>query len=495
MALNLRPNLGLRTDVLMTPQLQQAIKLLQLSRVELEQYVETQLAENPILEEAAAEADGSEESVQAAREQEHTEQQAVQERMAEASNIVDRVGNEGPETVDWETLGGQGEDYQGSASASSIRRANSGEDDQPNYENMVTRATSLNEHLMGQVGELDFDEAEKKIATVVIGNIDDKGYLTHSIKEIAEQEGFDLEAVEDILDTVQRFDPPGVGARDLRECLLLQLRANNLKNGIVEKMVESHLTELETRNFQVIAKALKIPVEKVVENAAIIGELEPVPGRPFGSEAAQYIVPDVYVFKLGDEWVVTLNEEGLPRLRLNNYYKSLLGKKEAQGSDKTYLQDKYKAAVWLIKSIQQRQKTIFRVAEKIVARQRDFFELGVEHLKPMVLRDIAEDIEMHESTISRVTTNKYVHTPRGIFELKYFFNSSVARSDGDSVASESVKRMISDLVKGEDSKRPISDQRIVELLEQKGIQLARRTVAKYREQLNILPSSKRRKYF
>ena len=494
MALDLRQRLRLGTDVMMTPQLQQAIKLLQLSRLELEQYVETQLAENPILEEGSGESESAEEAVQAEREREHTEQQAVEERLAEASNIVDRVGKESQEPVDWESLG-HSDDYGSSTSASAIRRANSGEDDQPNYENVISRATSLNEHLMGQVGELDFDEAEKKIATVIIGNIDDKGYLTHSVEEIAAQEGFETEAVEGVLDTIQRFDPPGVGARDLRECLLLQLRAGQLKNGIVERMVESHLGELETRNYGVIAKALKIPVEKVVENAAIIGELEPVPGRPFGGESAQYIVPDVYVFKLGDEWVVSLNEEGLPRLRLNSYYKGLLSKKEAQGSDKTYLQDKYKAAIWLIKSIQQRQKTIFRVAEKIVQRQRDFFERGVEYLKHMVLRDIALDIEMHESTISRVTTNKYVHTPRGIFELKYFFNSSVARADGDSVASESVKRMIADLVKVEDAKHPLSDQRIVELLEQKGIQLARRTVAKYREQLNILPSSKRRKYY
>jgi len=196
-----------------------------------------------------------------------------------------------------------------------------------------------------------------------------------------------------------------------------------------------------------------------------------------------------------DANVVEVEQEGLPRLKLNNYYKGLLSKKEAQGSDKTYLQDKYKAAIWLIKSIQQRQKTIFRVAEKIVVRQKDFFDHGVERLKPMVLRDIAEDISMHESTVSRVTTNKYIHTPRGIFELKYFFNSSVAKSDGDSVASESVKRMIADLVKVEDVKHPLSDQKIVELLEQKGIQLARRTVAKYREQLNILPSSRRRKHY
>ena len=494
MAFDLRPKLGFRQDVLMTPQLQQAIKLLQLSRLELEQYVETQLAENPILEESAGDAESPEEAVHAEREREQTEQQAVEQRMEEAQNIVDRVGSEAPETVEWESLGNSDE-YQSSASASSIRRTNSGEDDQPNYENVVSRAASLNEHLMGQVGELDFDENEKKIATVVIGNIDDKGYLTVSVEEISAQEGFSADEVEGILDTIQRFDPPGVGGRNLRECLLLQLRAGHLKNGIVEKIVESHLHHLETRNYTVIAKALKISVEKVVENAAIIGDLEPIPGRPFGAESAQFIVPDVYVFKLGEEWVVSLNEEGLPRLKLNNYYKGLLSKKEAHGTDKTYLQDKYKAAMWLIKSIQQRQKTIFRVAEKIVVRQRDFFDHGVERLKPMVLRDIAEDISMHESTVSRVTTNKYIHTPRGIFELKYFFNSSVSRSDGDSVASESVKRMISDLVKVEDVKHPLSDQRIVELLEQKGIQLARRTVAKYREQLNILPSSRRRKYF
>ena len=495
MALDLRPKLGQRLDVMMTPQLQQAIKLLQLSRLELEQFVETQLTENPILEESAGDVESHEEATQAENEREHTERQAVEQRLSEAQNIVDRVGSDTPETVDWESLGQSSEEYQTGASASSIRRNNSGEDDQPNYENVVSRAVSLNEHLMIQVGELDFSENEKRIATVVIGNIDDKGYLTHSVEEMAAQEGFDAEEVDGILDTVQRFDPPGVGARDLKECLLLQLRMSHLKNGIVERIVEHHLHELETRNYAAIAKALKISIEKVVENASIIGDLEPIPGRPFGAESAQYIVPDVYVFKVGDEWVVSLNEDGLPRLRLNSYYKGLLSNKEAQGADKTYLQDKYKAAVWLIKSIQQRQKTIFRVSEKIVVRQRDFFDRGVEYLKPMVLRDIAEDISMHESTVSRVTTNKYMHTPRGIFELKYFFNSSVSRSDGDSVASESVKRMIADLVKVEDVKRPLSDQRIVELLEQNGIPLARRTVVKYREQLNILPSSRRRKYF
>jgi len=234
----------------------------------------------------------------------------------------------------------------------------------------------------------------------------------------------------------------------------------------------------------------------VIENVQIISELEPIPGRQFGADSAQYIVPDVYVFKLGEEWHVGMNEDGLPKLQVSNLYKDILEKDaKIKGDDKEYISEKMKSAAWLIRSIQQRQRTIFRVTECIVQRQMDFFEKGVEHLKPMILKDIAEDIEMHESTISRVTTNKFVHTPRGIFELKYFFNSSVSCRDGESIASESVKRMISDIVKEENTKKPHSDQKIVDLLEEKGIQLARRTVAKYREQLNILPSSKRKKYF
>jgi RNA polymerase sigma-54 factor len=268
-----------------------------------------------------------------------------------------------------------------------------------------------------------------------------------------------------------------------------------LKNGIVENIVENHLKELENRNFAAIAKAMRISLEDVLSNVHIIADLEPIPGRQFGAIEAQYITPDVYVFKLGEEWAVNLNEEGLPRLRVSDFYSNMVSDKKPKGDEKNYVSEKMKAAEWLIKSIRQRQRTIYRVTESIVKRQREFFDNGVEYLKPMILKDVAEDISMHESTISRVTNNKFVHTPRGVFELKYFFNSSVTRSDGQDMASESVKRMISDLVKAEDVKRPLSDQRIVEILEEKGIQLARRTVAKYREQLHILPSSKRKKYF
>ena len=475
----------------MTPQLQQAIKLLQLSRMELEQFVSEQLAENPVLEEGVEMS--SEEAIQTERVAERTETQAVTEHLETASSMLDKSGGEEKGEVDWEAMS-RYEESMPAASTSSNRKNN--DDELPNYENIVTKSATLQEHLMAQAGELDFDETEKRIATLLVGNIDEKGYLGASLDELCAQEHLDKEKTEDILDTIQRFDPPGVGARDLKECLLIQLRADKLRNGVVEVIVANHLHELETRNYAAIAKTLKIPLEKVIENVAIIAELEPVPGRRFGGESTQYIIPDVYVFKLGNEWVVSLNEEGLPQLKLSPFYKEMLSTKEAKGSDKNYLQEKVKSAQWLIKSIQQRQRTIFRCTECIVARQKDFFDHGVEHLKPMILKDIAEDIEMHESTISRVTSNKYVHTPRGIFELKYFFNSSVARSDGgDSVASESVKRMISDIVKGEDVRHPLSDQTIVEMLEKKGIQLARRTVAKYREQLNILPSSKRKKYF
>ena len=300
--------------------------------------------------------------------------------------------------------------------------------------------------------------------------------------------------VDDILDTIQRLDPPGVAARDLKECLMIQLRTHGLKNGVVEKIVESQMKELETRNYNQIAKSLTLSLNEVIENVATIAELDPIPARQFGTNAAQYIVPDVYVFKLGEEWVTSLNEEGLPRLRVSDFYQEMVSG-QLEKDDKEYVQDKIKSASWLIKSIQQRQRTIFKVTESIVKRQLDFFEKGIQFLHPMVLKDIAADIEMHESTVSRITNGKYVHTPRGIFELKYFFNSPVSRSDGTDMASESVKSMIKDLVQKEDIKKPLSDQKIVNMLEEKGVKLARRTVAKYREQLGILPSSKRKKYF
>ncbi len=489
MAFNLKQSLKLSQQLLMTPQLQQAIKLLQLSRVELEEFVTQQLAENPVLEEGMVES--SEERIQSEREREKSEDQIMAEHMSSASELMDNNGGESASDVDWETYYKQSDRQGPTASTQTVAR----DDDYPSHENLAREGT-LNDYLVSQLGELDLDDEELKIASEIIGNIDERGYLEVGIDELAVSMGVSVEAIDDILDVVQRLDPIGVGARDLKECLNIQLKLRRLKNGIVEKIVDQHIADLETRNFQKIAKSLKLPIETIIENVQIIADLEPVPGRQFGSIETQFVVPDVYVFKVSGEWIVSLNEEGLPHLRVSKIYEDMLNSMAATASeDKDYISDKLKSATWLIKSIQQRQRTILRVTEKLVERQKDFFERGIEHLRPMVLRDIAEDIEMHESTISRVTNNKFVHTPQGIFELKYFFNSSVSRSGGDDLASASVKKMIADLVKDEDPKKPLADQKIVDLLDERGIQLARRTVAKYREQLGILPSSKRKKYF
>lgn len=486
MAIDLRQNLKLSQQLLMTPQLQQAIKLLQLTRVELEQFVTSQLAENPTLEETGFEGEESD------HKSEKTAEDVMAADLSGVNSGLDQIDPKQQKEVDWESLARQKE-ISTSSNQQTASRKNSSEE-APNYENYVSKEKSLSEHLHDQLTELNLSAEEKAIAEEIIGNINEKGYWDATLEGVAERLDTSTEAVDDILDTIQRLDPPGIAARDLKECLLNQLRAHGLKNGIVEQIVETQMKELETRNYNQIVKSLGLTLDQVIENVATIAELDPIPARQFGSGASQYIVPDVYVFKLGEEWVTSLNEEGLPRLRVSDFYKEMADSK-LKGDDKEYVQDKLKSASWLIKSIQQRQRTIFRVTESIVKRQLDFFEKGVQHLVPMVLKDIAADIEMHESTVSRITNGKYVHTPRGIFELKYFFNSPVSRSDGTDMASESVKSMIKDLVAGEDVKKPFSDQKIVNLLEEKGVKLARRTVAKYREQLGILPSSKRKKYF
>jgi RNA polymerase sigma-54 factor len=492
MAIKIGQSIGIGQTLTMTPQLQQAIKLLQLSRLELEQFVETQMSENPVLEEVAQEASDDYSPI----EKEFTESEAVSGRLEEASAIVDQVGKTKENEVDWERLSAYEESrYQASSAGSKGNH----DDEAPNYENIVTKASTLQEYVLDQAREVDLSSDELRIAEQIAGNIDDRGYLTISIEELCDRENFDRDLAEGVLDTVQRFEPPGIAARDLRECLLLQIKHFKLRNGIVEKIVENHLHDLENRNYSAVAKALGVTLDVVYSNVGVIAGLEPIPGRQFGPDAPQYVIPDVFVFKLGTEWVVSMNEEGLPRLRVSSFYKDMLKEQKSlpakKDGGKEYLDDKIKSAKWIIKSMEQRQRTIHRVMEKILERQRDFFEYGIQYLKPMVLRDIADSLELHESTISRVTTNKYVHTPRGIFELKFFFNSAIGRSDGESVANEAVKSRISDIIKAEDANKPLSDQQIMDMLTKENIDISRRTVAKYREQLGILPSSKRRKPF
>tara|TARA_Y100001935_G_scaffold255183_1_gene266967 strand:- start:293 stop:1393 length:1101 start_codon:yes stop_codon:yes gene_type:complete len=365
-----------------------------------------------------------------------------------------------------------------------------------NYENMISSETTLHDHLLWQMNLGGFSDEEEGYLAILISYVDDDGYIKTPLSEVAQEESVDEKELEEMLPFLQEFDPPGVGARDLKECLIIQAKHLEEDTNDLVHLVNNHLKDLEKKNYNGIAKAMEAPLEDIIELCKIIYSMEPKPGRSFMPRDTQFVTPDVYVYKVGDEYMVSLNEDGLPRLRISNLYKNILkGDKESTAKAHDYIQEKLKSAVWLIKSIHQRQRTIYKVTESIVKHQQDFFEKGPEHIKPMILRDIANDIGMHESTVSRVTTSKYVHTPRGIFELKYFFNSGISKTDGDSLASESVKLKIKDLVSQENPKNPLSDQKIVELLKKDGIKIARRTVAKYRDVLKILPSSKRKKLF
>jgi RNA polymerase sigma-54 factor len=312
------------------------------------------------------------------------------------------------------------------------------------------------------------------------------------IEDIAEEADVSLEEAETVLKRVQEFDPAGVAARTLKECLLIQARFIGADDDVVLGIISKHLTNLEKKNYALIAKDLNQPLEEIYEAAKVVMGLDPKPGRAYTDEEPTYITPDVYIQKVGDKYFVVANDDGLPKLKISDFYRTALTKGPKA---REYIQERLRSAQWLIRSIQQRQRTIVRVTESILRFQRDFFEKGAAYLKPLILRDVAEDIGMHESTVSRVTTNKYVHTPQGIYELKYFFNSGITRTDGDDLASEAVKLKIKQIIESEDPKRPHSDQRIVELLGDQNIEIARRTVAKYREQLKILSSSKRRQVF
>lgn len=482
MAFELKQNLKLSQQLIMTPALQQAIKLLQLSRLELVNVIQQEMEENPILEEAAVdddiEIDGKAEDLEAPE----------PERASSPSNELTGEGD-GKEEFDWNSYL---EDY-GPMGVTYSREDIEG----PTWENVLSKKPSLTDHLLWQLNLSRFTELERRVAEQVIGNLDVNGYLLATPDEIT-VEGADNEFIEGVIKKVQQFDPPGVAARDLKECLLIQARVMGTPSALVEKIICDHLKDLETKNYNHIVRKLKVSLEEVLDAVAVISSMDPKPGRMYNEERDQYITPDVYVFKIGDEYKIIINEDGMPRLRISNFYKEILG--NLNGSDKTdnckdYIKEKIHSATWLIKSIQQRQRTIYRVAESIVKFQRDFFDHGINYLKPMVLRDVADDVEMHESTISRVTTNKYMHTPRGIYELKYFFNSGINKISGDTIASKSVQEEIRKIVQGENKNQPYSDNEIVDILRKSGISIARRTIAKYREMMGILPSSKRKTFF
>lgn len=487
--MELKQQLKLSQQLVMTPQLQQAIKLLQMSRMELLDSVREEMMENPVLEEQPDLADPAKDSRDVSSSAESPGAQSVAE--TEAGNANERTTNE----IDWERYL---ENHANQAPMPAMRRADS--EELPGVDQTAFRVETLTEHLSWQLTMNDFLEDEQRFATLVFGNLDERGYLRMEgvppeevVPKLAAEAELDPEDAEEVLKLIQRFDPIGVAARDLKECLLVQAEHFGM-DMLVRAIIQDHISDLEKKNYGAIAKALGFSLEDVYDAAEIITTLEPRPARAFVSEDPQYIIPDVYLHKVGDKYFVVSNDDGMPKLRISSFYRSALMSDNPDA--KEYIQNKLRSAQWLIRSIDQRRKTIVKVTECIVDKQKDFFEKGVAHLKPMILRDVAEAVGMHESTISRVTNNKYVHSPQGIFELKYFFNSGIKRTHNEEdIASESVKQNIKDIISAEDPKSPLSDQRIVEMLEAKGIVIARRTVAKYREMLGILSSSKRKKYF
>jgi len=487
MAFELKQNLKLSQQLIMTPQLQQAIKLLQLSRLEMVEMINQEMEENPLLEEVSI----GEDMIEEAPAETDSLRSLETDEIKPVDHTVEITGEgDGREDFDWnnylEDYGPMGVTYQ---------RA---EDEGASWDNILTKTTSLTDHLMWQLKLSPMTETEMRVGEQIIGNLDQNGYLQASIEEIADQEHAAADFVTRVLKTVQSFDPPGIAARDLTECLLIQARLLGETNPLVETIIRDHLKDLEMKNYPQIARKLKVEIDEVVQAVMVISNMDPKPGSAFQEEKVQTVIPDVYVYKSGDDYKIVLNDDGMPRLRISNFYREIMAGMDG-GRDvdtgKRYIKERVQSATWLIKSIQQRQKTIYRVAESIVNHQRNFFEKGINYLKPLVLRDIAMDVEMHESTISRVVTNKYMQTPAGLFELKYFFSSGLSKGNGENIASKSVKEEIRKLIAEENPRKPLSDNEIVMMLKASGIKIARRTVAKYREMINILPSSRRKKFF
>jgi len=477
----MEPRLQLRQSqrVVMTPLLQQAIQLLQLSTLELQEVVQKELLENPLLEEVAPETSEAPEA--AAATPDAPAPTPVEPAPVEPAPTSERQTDDLPFDLTAVMFDDNSEERSLVAQE---------EREELPFENIVRSINSLTDHLDEQLRFTVEDPLVRRIGNEIIGNLDEDGYLRAELSEIAERCETTVDQVEKVLMLVQAFDPPGVAARSIQECLLIQLKSDPNPDPVSVEIVEVYFDELSRRRYPDIARALKLPLDRVMESIEEIMGLEPKPGRRFGGADSRYIVPDVVVHKMGSEYVVVLNEDGIPRLRVNALYRSLL--RNSGDEARAYVEQKLRSAVWLIKSVDQRQRTLRKVTQSIVKFQRDFLDKGLPCLRPLSLRDVGEDIGMHESTISRVTTNKYVETPQGLFELKFFFHSGIASGDGEMVSSVSVKKMIQDLLANEDPAKPLSDQEVAQILKGRGLTIARRTVAKYREELAILPSHQRR---
>lgn len=471
MALELRQQMKMSQQLVMTPQLQQAIKLLQYSRLELVETVQQEMLENPFLEEASHE---DIIDIEAGETRKEVENEAYDRDLAKDASWEDYMG-----------------EFASTPKSSQTREMEAAEELSPLEARHASKPT-LEGHLLWQLRLSTLTDEQKDIGEVIIGNLSSSGYLEASIDDIAEMANTSAEKVDTVLKRIQVMDPVGVAARDARECLMIQIRDLNYdRDPILVELVQSHLEDLEARRYKPLLRKFKLDMEDLQEYLDIIRGLDPMPGSSFGSGEPTYVSPDIFVYKMGDDFVISLNDTDLPQLTLSSLADMDLS--GASEKEKDYFNEKTRSAAWLIKSLYQRQRTLYKVTEAIVRHQREFFEHGVTHLQPLILKDIAVDVSMHESTISRITTNKYVATPHGVFELKFFFNSGLELADGSQMGSESVKALIKKLIAEEDPKNPLSDERIGELLnEQLKVTIARRTVAKYRTALDI-PSSSRRK--
>jgi RNA polymerase sigma-54 factor len=480
----------------LAPQLQQSLALLQAPTLELKALIEQELTQNPVLEENLA-GEG---------EQEAKNQEASTPDMADPAEPPADVTfdpatdkNNGPVDdfqAEFERLAQLDQEWRDHFAQTNVPQRHSQEEEERRqfmFDSLVAD-TSLQEVLLEQVRLSDLTEEQRPIAEMIIGNIDDYGRLQASIDELAFATNIPAEKIGDVLKVIQSFHPPGVGARDLRECLMLQLERAERKDTLEYRIVDEYFEALGKRRLPEIARGLGINVDEVQDAVENIGHLEPRPGRAFLPDNDQYILPEVFVQKVGEEWVVTTNNEHLPHLRISNTYKDLMSQADSSAEVREYIREKIRAGKFLIKSLHQRQQTILNIAKEIVNRQREFLEKGVAYLKPLTMLQIAEVVGVHETTVSRAVSGKYMQTPRGIFEMKYFFTSGIKTASGVGMSNTSVKDIISDTIKAEDPGKPLSDEEIVNLLAQKGIVIARRTVAKYRSELNILPSHLRKVY-
>ncbi|HYS06316.1 MAG TPA: RNA polymerase factor sigma-54 [Candidatus Dormibacteraeota bacterium] len=485
MALEQKLNLRMTQKLIMTPSLQQAIKLLQMTKLELQEEVTQELTENPLLEEQQ---DGSQEPDKPEGEEGPAAETAAP---ADAEAPEPEREKDPFDEIDYESY------FQDYMDLSYRPQAPSEEIEAPPLENILSRPQSLYDYLLWQLDMSIVPGKQKEIVRAIIGNLDDDGYLRVSLEDIAAMGPFAPEEVEHALHLVQELDPPGVAARDLKECLLIQLAFHDMEGTPAEAIVKDHMDLLQGRKFKDLAQVLACSLDEVMHYVDAIRHLDPKPGKKYNAVNNNYVIPDVYVLKVDKGYTIVLNEEGLPRLRISPFYRRMIDRNNTEVTRETreYVREKFRSAFRLIKSLEERQRTIYKVARSIVKHQQGFLDFGYEHLRPLILKDVADDIGMHESTVSRVVNHKYMHTPRGLYEMKFFFHSGISSAQGEDVSSLAVKERIKKVVGEEDPRRPLSDAAIVQILSDDGLRIARRTVAKYREELRIPSSNERRQGF